>query len=391
MKNSLNTYSYPNRTVLNTKKHICYTIFVLSFTLLLSCEKTTEKDGLTELNLQENLTDYLDDNQSDTQAGLSILIKHEGNVIFQESRGVARSATGASINQHTQFRIGSISKPFTAIAVMMLVEDGLISLDDKIVDILDNLPASFSDITVKHLLAHRAGLLDYIDDNTNLAALHNFTNEGIIDALLTSGLDNLQFAPGSSGDYSNTGYALLTTIVEEVAGESFPDFLKSEIFNPAGMTNSFVYHEDEQFGSHGENYALAYGNTHLVFGFNALLYGASNVISSTHDLSLFTEALLNGELISLSNLNLMIEVQGPLPGIADYGLGWMTGKGNYWHSDKYSDDNDFWHTGGFDGYRTVLSINPDLDLQVIILTNNGEDSQLLMFDILEMTRQHIKE
>ncbi|WP_411031843.1 serine hydrolase domain-containing protein [Spongiimicrobium sp. 3-5] len=375
---------------------------LFTFTLFLgttSCSSdddnaiTIDDDNVTpveERNLPTQLTQYLDENQSDTDPGLSILIKHQGTVLYQHNKGLARLQGNHQIHEHTGFRIASITKPFTAIAIMQLVEQNLISLDDTLLEILPELPSSFENITISHLLSHRSGLLDYIDDNDDLSTLDGLTVSQIPLIIPGSGLNNLLFEPGTDSEYSNTAYVFLALIIEKITGMSYPNFMKTSIFDPVGMPNSFVISENAHLGDLNNDYALSFGNSIKVLGFDSLIYGANGIVSSTHDLGLFVEALLDYTIISEESLNLMITVQSSLEGIADYGFGWMTGTGQYEHTGVFTDPNDFWHTGGFDGYRSILSINPDLDLQVILLTNNGDDGQQKMFDIFRLTRAYLK-
>lgn len=341
--------------------------------------------------LEGKLDQYLEQNQASNRPGLSIAVRKDGQLVYQGNEGMARFDTDLPISSATQFRIGSISKPITALAIMKLVEDGEISLEDKLLSFYPELPANFKDITLKHLLSHRSGLLDYIDDNTNLSSLDNVPTAEVLNFFENSGLENLNFEPGSMGRYSNTGYVLLALVVENVTGISFPDYLDQVFFSPIGMDNTFVISEQKHLGDKGENYALSFGTAIRVKGFNSLIYGASGVVSTTTDMMKFTEALLENQIVSEASLDLMTQTQGAVPNIeTDYGLGWLTGTGNYWHTNRITDPNDFWHSGGFDGYQTVLSINPDLDLEVIILSNGGNDTKEKMWDILELTRKHYK-
>lgn len=340
-------------------------------------------------NLSTLLTAYLNANQSDIDPGLSILIKHQGNIIYQNNKGLATLQGNHQVNQHTGFRIASVTKPFTALGIMLLVEQNLITLDDKLLGILPELPSTFENIKISHLLSHRSGLLDYIDDNDDLTTLDGVTISQIPLIIPGSGLSNLLFEPGTEGGYSNTGYVFLAMVIEKITGMSYPEFIRLNIFEPAKMTNTFVISEDEHFGDLNDNYALSFGNLIEVLGFDSLIYGANGIVSSTYDLNLFVDALLSYSIISEESLNLITQVQGPLEEV-DYGYGWMTGTGQYLHTGIYNDPNDFWHTGGFDGYRSILSINPDLDLQVILLTNNGGSGYEKILDVFRITREYIK-
>lgn len=361
--------------------------------LFASCSDDEEATALVPNTLEGKINHLLELQQSENSPGLSIAVRKSGQLVYQSNKGIARLEGNRPIDSDTQFRIGSITKPMTAISIMQLKEQGLISLDDKLLSFYPELPQSFAEITVEHLLSHRSGLLDYIDDNTNVLALDNLNMQDAFAFISdpNSGFENLNFQPGTMGRYSNTGYVLLALIIEKVSGMSYPEYLEQNIFQPSAMTVSFVISEFEHLGDHGDNYALSFGIDINVLGFNSLIYGASGVVSNSNDMLLFIDALLSNQLISQESLNLMTQTVGSLPNIeTDYGLGWLTGTGNYWHTGFITDPNDYWHSGGFDGYRTVLSINPDLDFEVIILSNGGEVTTEKMWSILEIVRKHYK-
>ena len=363
-------------------------IFSLVFTIAIGCSNDKEEIPSPE-TMSEAIQLHLENNQSPNSPGISVFIKHQ-NEVYVAGRGLAQLSPAFQIDESTQFRTASVTKPITAVAILTLVENQLLNLDDFLVDYIPNLPNSYSAITIRHLLLHSSGLLDFIDDNTDQSGLDNFSNEDLINSLPTSGLDVLQFPPGNGGDYSNTGYALLASVIEKASGMSYPEYLSAKIFEPTGMVNSYVITQDIQLGDHGNNYALSFGETHLINGYNSVIYGPNGVVSTVWDLSLFIEAFDGGLIVSEMNKDVMIQAQSSLPGIADYGLGWMTGEGNYWHTEVYTNSTDYWHTGGYDGFRSVLYHSPELELTVIILTNNGDTSQQIMFDILELARNYAK-
>ena len=367
--------------------------FIIILSISWSCSDRNEDEPEISISIESKINRYLELNQSAEQPGLSIAVRKDNQIVYQGNLGLARINGQIAINSDTQFRIGSISKPITALAIMQLIEANQLSLEDKLVSFYPELPSSFANITVRHLLSHRSGLLDYIDDNTNVTSLNDLNMQEALDFISSpnSGFQNLEYEPGSDGSYSNTGYVLLALIVEKVSGMSLPDYLAQHIFQPAGMTDTFVISENEHLGDNGNNYALSFGTNIDVLGFNSLIYGASGVVSSTSDMMKFIEALLSNEFIDSSSLQLMTQTQGLVRDLeTDYALGWFTGTGNYWHTGYLTDPNDFWHVGGFDGYQTILSINPDLNLEVIVLTNNGTDTREKAWDILELVRNHYK-
>lgn len=380
---------------LRFKTHLSVILLLSATIILQSCSSDdTENEGINETpqNLTSIIDDILSEGQPANQPGLAVLIKKDGQLAYQQTKGLARISDNLPINPNTGFRIGSITKTFTALAIMQLVEQDLISLEDKIVDILPELPNVYTAMTVKQLLDHSTGLLDYIDDNTDITALDNLTTSQVIDLIPISGLENLLFEPGSAAEYSNTGYVFLALIIEKISGETYPEYMANHIFTPLGMSNTFVISENEHLGDRNDNYALNFGNFIKVKGFNSLIYGASGIVSSINDLNLFVEAVLRHEIVMETTLNSMILPSSSISWLGDYGLGWITGTGsNYWHQEiNLTDSNDYWHIGGFDGYRSILSINPDLNLEIIILTNNGDASQELSYSIVRKTREYYK-
>lgn len=358
--------------------------------ILMVCS-CSDKEEAVPGTLDEKIIEFIEAHQSENAPGLSVAVRKDNQIVYQGSKGIARLIDHTSINSNTQFRIGSVTKPMTAIAIMQLREKGKLQLQDKLLSYYPDLPQSFAEITIEHLLSHRSGMLDYIDDNSDISSLDNLPTSAVLGFFNDSGLENLNFTPGTSGRYSNTGYVLLALIIEKISGMSYPAYLEEHIFDPSGMVRSFVISENEHLGDNGDNYALSFGTDIKVKGFNSLIYGASGVASTINDMILFTSALMNYELISEESLDLMTQTVGAVPDIeTDYGLGWLTGTGNYWHTGFITEPNDFWHSGGFDGYQTVLAINPDLDYEVIVLSNGGNATKEKMWDILALVRDHYK-
>ena len=374
-------------------KIIMATLFFFGLLILQSCS-SVDSGIITETpkDLPSIINGILEDRQTNNRPGLTILVRKDGNIVYQDSKGLARTQGSRSIDLNTGFRIGSITKTFTALAIMQLVEQDLISLEDKLLSIVPELPDAFQDITVAHLLAHRAGLLDYIDDNTDLSSLDGLTTAQILDLIPISGLENLIFSPGTSAEYSNTGYVFLALIIEKVSGMDYPTYMKTNLFDPIGMNNTFVLNKNQQLGDLNDNYALNFGTEIKVKGFNSLIYGASGIVSSTNDLNLFVEALLGYNIIKEESLQTMLLPYSSISWLGDYGLGWTLGTGtNYWHQEaNLTDSNDYWHIGGFDGYRSMLSINPDLNLEIVMLTNNGDASQETSYVLMRKVREYYK-
>lgn len=374
-------------------KSITTTLFFFGLLFFQSCSSDdSEAIAETPEDLPSIINGILKDRQPSNRPGLTVLVRKDGNIVYSDSKGLARTQGGRSIDSDTGFRIGSITKTFTALAIMQLVEQDLISLEDKLLTIVPELSNAFQDITVAHLLSHRAGLLDYIDDNSDVTSLDGLTTSQIVDLIPISGLENLVFQPGASERYSNTGYVFLALIIENVSGMDYPTYMKTNIFDPLGMNNTFVISENQHLGDLNDNYALNFSTEIKVKGFNSLIYGASGIVSSSNDLNLFVEAVLENEIVKQESLQTMVRPLSSISWLGDYGLGWTLGTGtNYWHQEaNLTDSNDYWHIGGFDGYRSMLSINPDLNLEIVMLTNNGDTSQEISYALMREVREYFK-
>ncbi|RDY58722.1 serine hydrolase domain-containing protein [Flagellimonas nanhaiensis] len=372
------------------KKYLYASLLFMFIYWLQSCSSDDSSNDIPQ-NLSAVIDDVLE-KQASNRPGVAVLVRKDGDVVYQQTKGLARTSDNLSINSNTGFRIGSITKTFTALGIMKLVEQDLISLEDKVMDFIPELSDAFSSISVKQLLDHSAGLLDYIDDNNDLSTLDGVTTSQVLDLIPISGLENLLFEPGTSAEYSNTGYVFLALIIERISRMSYPSYMQTNIFAPLGMSNTFVINENEHLGDKNGNYALNFGNLIKVKGFDSLIYGPSGIVSTINDLNLFVEAILLNQIVSETTLQSMIQPSSSISWLGDYGLGWITGTGtNYWHQDaNLTDSNDYWHIGGFDGYRSILSINPNLNLEIIILTNNGDASQELSYSIVRKVREYYK-
>lgn len=330
--------------------------------------------------LTETLNNYLTTNQSTDTPGLSISVIKGSEIVYQKGRGIANNDTALSITKNTGFRIASITKSFTALAIMQLVELGLLRVDDKLISLLPELSIAYQDITIHQLLSHQSGIPDYINDSDDPTVWDNVTTTEFM--ATNSSFNELEFTPGSSAQYSNTGYVLLAVIIERLTGMSFPDYVEENIFIPLGMNNSYVINEYHQLGEFGEESALNNGNTTNVLNFNSLIYGSANVVSSVDDMTLFIKGWLEDELISVELKSLMLQTHSSIPNIGDYGYGWIVDNGLHSY-----EDNDYWHTGGYDFYQTALYFSPNADLVIVAFSNGGAVTRGHIDNMVELTRR----
>ncbi|MGX7668761.1 serine hydrolase domain-containing protein [Flavobacterium pedocola] len=317
----------------------------------------------------------------------NVLIAEKGKVIYQNSFGLGNETTNEKLNEKSIFELASVSKQFTAFAIVLLKEKGKLKYDDKIGQILPEL-ACYENVTVRHLLNHTSGLPDYMkildsllidetwDNKTKIA-----TNKDII-TVYEKYKPSLLFEPNEKWEYSNTGYAILASVIEKVSGKTYAEFLKSEIFKPLKMNSTFVYTR-RLSPQKINNYALGYvysnsSKTNMlpdqVKGLDLYVYtldgivGDGTVNSTVNDLLLWDRSLYSNQLVSKNGMS---EIFNPSTlndkTSTKYGFGWMINTNNETFG-KIAN-----HSGGWPGYITFIERHIDNDKTIILLQNNDND------------------
>ncbi|MFL9845298.1 serine hydrolase [Flavobacterium rhizosphaerae] len=304
----------------------------------------------------------------------NILIAEKDSIIFTKSFGYANESTKEKLNENTIFELASCTKPFTAMAILILKDQGKLNLDDKISKYIPEL-YKYNNITIRNLMNHTGGIPDYmalmdtIWDKSKIA-----TNKDII-KILEKQQPNELFEPNTKEEYSNTGYALLATIIEKTSGKTYAEFLESAIFKPLKMTRTFVYHRRFS-GKKIKNYAVGYlylngdyilpddyERSKFVFWLDGV-EGDGTVNSTINDLYKWNRALKNNKLLSKESLKL-INSNGILSDgtLAHHGYGW-----------RVLDTEPFGkiarHSGAWPGYLTYIERDLDTDKTIIILQNH---------------------
>ena len=317
----------------------------------------------SQSTLAQQLEKYLQDHQKDDEAGISILVLKNGETVYA-SKGMVNQNTHTQITQKTGFRLASVSKSFTAIAVMQLVEKGELNLSDSILKYIPELSPTWKDITLEHLLTHRSGIYDIINDGWNPTLLNGLTNDSLIPYLRQN--PALEFTPGSKGDYSNTGFMLLAITIERKTGLTFPKYMALNIFGPANMHSSYIVDENQPIRA-GD--AINYASRNTYYGINTFLKGSMAQVSSAEDFFNFLMALQKGILVSPETLTNMTRSHSRIVNAYDYGYGFFV------HG------NTFGHSGEWDGFETELMINYSTDIQLAVLTNSGRTGRNQIEDI----------
>ncbi len=292
--------------------------------------------------------------------GASVLVLQDGEPIVRQSYGLADLEHGLAATPETNYRLASITKQFTAAAILLLAEDGKLDLDDRAREWLPSLPESHDSITLRHLLTHTSGLTDY--EELMPADLGKPLRDADV-LKLQEGEPRLYFEPGTDWSYSNGGYALLALIVERASASSFPEFLRQRIFLPLGMTNTLAYVEEGPPVPH-----RAYGYSRVDGewartdqSLTSSVLGDGGIYSSIADLAKWDAALYDDRLLSDESRRLAFTpwVKSADPEV-DYGYGWrITG-------------DTLWHSGETIGFRNVIVRWPERRLTVIVLTNRND-------------------
>jgi CubicO group peptidase (beta-lactamase class C family) len=305
---------------------------------------------------------YLENLAEEGSFSGSVLIAQGHSVLLNTGYGMADIGNRVPNTPHTRFHIGSVTKQFTAMAVLILRAQGRVDLEEQVCTYVPDCPDNWKEITVHQLLTHSSGLADswefYADKNK--PGVH-YDPEEIIGWLKDAPLD---FEPGDRFWYSNTGYQLLGHLVEEVSGQSYEVFLREEIFEPLEMTNTGYARENTEM-------ALGYSASGLEAGFMnpSLAYAAGGLYSTVEDLhrwdrSLYTEVLIPEEL--LEQIFTPFISTPALPYVPPYD---QVGYGYGWFVGERLGHRVFGHGGTYNGFRALIERYPDDKVSIIILSN----------------------
>jgi D-alanyl-D-alanine carboxypeptidase len=226
-----------------------------------------------------------------------VLVAKAGEIIFRQGFGFANRQWAIPNTPETRFRIGSITKQFTAAAILRLTERGKLGVHDRLGQHLPDAPESWHNVTIHQLLTHTSGVPSYTDlpDFLTRISLEERTPKAIME--LTSG-QALEFPPGDRFRYSNTGYILLGSVVEAISGQRYSDFLENEFFQPLGMADSGYDHTWKIVERRADGYTCIGGKwRHARFIAMSLPYAAGGLYSTADDLYRWSQALMRGDVI----------------------------------------------------------------------------------------------
>jgi D-alanyl-D-alanine carboxypeptidase len=295
--------------------------------------------------------------------GVSIAVARGGRTLVAKGYGLANVELDVKTSPSTVYRIGSLTKQFTAAAVMRLVEAGRLSLDDPIEKYLPDYPVEGRRITIRHLLTHTSGIKSYTGlgpkfwDNAAL----DYSHEKLIALFKDEPPD---FQPGEKFLYNNSGYYLLGVILEKVTGETYGSHVKKALFDPLGLTATAYCDNAPVIRQRAAGYQVMLGAVlNAPYLSMKAPFSAGALCSTVTDLVAWTSALMNGKVVTRASLDQMITPAKLNDGAATtYGFGLGIPNG---------DKKTISHGGGINGFASYMTYLPDSDTTVVVLTNLG--------------------
>ena len=296
--------------------------------------------------------------------GAAALVVHDGEVVFRGAVGMANLELRVPLEPDMVFEIGSITKQFTAAAILLLAEEGKLSIEDPITRHLPDYPAYGDDITIEHLLTHTSGIVSYtgIPGYMPLEVRHDRTPAEMLDVFKDL---PVEFAPGERYAYNNSGYVLLGAIIEAVSGMTYPAFVQTRFFDPLGMETARYGCDTCIIPRRASGYDAgitgAINQQYLSF---TQPYAAGSLMMTVDDLHRWSEALFSGEVISEESLERMTTpfvLNAGAP--TRYGYGLMIG--------DVRDRLAFSHGGGIFGFSAYATYLPEEDVFVAVFANSS--------------------
>lgn len=321
------------------------------------CAQTTANQAVTgaSQDIAPKIDEYMNALVKAGWFNGSILIAREGKVIVNKGYGMANFELEVPNTPQTKFRLGSITKPFTAMAIMLLQERGKLSLQDSICKYVADCPAGWQTITIHHLLSHTSGL-----------AKHDKAGDYLKTAMMPMPLPQLiesfkhkpaDFKPGEKFDYNNNGYILLGYVIEKVSGQSYEVFLRENIFAPLRMADTGYDNHDPVVKNRAAGYRKEDGKLlNAAYTDPSQPFSAGALYSTTGDLLLLDQALYDGKFLSPKTIETLFT-----PVLGNYGYGWFLM--------KQSNRRAIMHPGGVPGFSAMITRFPESKVLIVLLSN----------------------
>ena len=293
--------------------------------------------------------------------GASVIVIKEGRTLLRKGYGMADMELGVKVEPDMVFRLGSITKQFTAVSILMLAEQGKLSLSDDVTKFFPDFPTKGRTITVEHLLTHTSGIKSYTSIPAWLSMWRkDMTVAELIDLFKNEPAD---FEPGVQWSYNNSGYILLGAIIEKLSGMTYEQFLQKNIFDPLGMKHTFYGSATRLIPRRVPGYTLTKDGLHNAEYLSMTQpYAAGSLLSNVDDMALWDAALYTDKLVKQPSLQ-----RAWTPYVLKDGT--PTGYGFGWSKFQYEGRTLIEHGGGIHGFSTIGIRAPEEHVYVVILTN----------------------
>jgi CubicO group peptidase (beta-lactamase class C family) len=295
------------------------------------------------------------------EPGATALVARKGQIIYKKAFGMADLELNIPMKADNVFRIGSLTKQFTAVAILQLMEQGKLDLHDEITKFIPDYPTQGSKVTIEHLLTHTSGIQNY-------TALEDYEAQMMLDLKPTEMIDRfknkpLRFVPGARWNYSNSNYFLLGYIIEIITGKPYSEYLEEQLLKPAAMTRSLYASDIKLVNGRVGAYSkcdTGYENAKPISMTQP--YAAGSILSTVEDLFKWQQAIISYKLIKKESLEKAFTNYKLADGKeSNYGFGWRFG--------SIYDSPSIWHGGGINGFGTMQIYLPKEDVYVVLFTN----------------------
>lgn len=354
------------------KKIILYVIdLIIVFALLLTgCannennETKVLKESTNGINkkTQSRIIEYINDYSKDCQFSGTVLVAQGSNILLNEAFGMADYDNNIANTTQTAFESASITKQFTAAAILMLQEKKLLSVQDPLSKYISDYPNG-DEIKISNLLDHTSGIRDYVESAEYIeSGDHTYTLEDLIELFKNEPLD---FDTGTEFEYSNSNYILLGYIIEKVSKKNYKDYIKENILKPLNLNNTGFLSNKAAIKDKAIGYDIIDNSENeyekAIDTEGSFIASAGEICSTVEDLYRWEDALYSGKIINKQSLKEMFT-----PNLSDYGYGWFIDKSN-------KGNEIISHGGKLSGYTSYVGRNIDKKYLIIILSNKNDD------------------
>ncbi|MDR3597514.1 serine hydrolase domain-containing protein [Clostridium sp.] len=357
------------------KKIILYMItLIIIFSILLNGCSLIESDknnktlalkestnGISK-NFQSKIIDYINNYSEDYKFNGAVLVAQGSNIALNEAFGMADYDNNIANTTQTAFEIASITKQFTAAAILMLQEKNLLSVEDPLSKYIPDYPNG-DEIKIYNLLTHTSGIHDHMDLVESIeSGKHTYTLEEIIELFKNEPLD---FNTGTEFEYSNSNYILLGYIIEKITKKSYKAYIEENILKPLNLSNTGFLSDKSAIKDKAVGYYTIDNSQNdyeeAIDTEGSLIASAGEIYSTVEDLYRWEDALYSGKVINKQSLKEMFT-----PNLDDYGYGWYI-------DDSTKGNMSIYHAGNLSGYTSYVKRNIDKKYLIIILSNKDDD------------------